>query len=149
MMRSSVPRILLGADHPSIVADVRAALVEAGFHVDWQSLDELASDELLKSSLIVIEESKTPEVGNSCCKGIRNYLGDRFIPILYVIREASPQARQACFDSGADTYLLRPFAPGELLAQVQALLRIKDIHDRLAERTAEIDYANRRLQQAY
>ncbi len=55
----------------------------------------------------------------------------------------------ASFEAGADTYLLRPFIPGELIAQVSALLRMKDTHDRLAEKTAEIHRINKRLQQAY
>jgi sigma-B regulation protein RsbU (phosphoserine phosphatase) len=45
--------------------------------------------------------------------------------------------------------LLRPFAPGELLAQVNALLRLKDVHDRLADKTAEVQRMNNRLQKAY
>jgi sigma-B regulation protein RsbU (phosphoserine phosphatase) len=36
-----------------------------------------------------------------------------------------------------------------MLAQIQAFLRIKDAHDRLTEKTGEINRINRRLQQAY
>jgi sigma-B regulation protein RsbU (phosphoserine phosphatase) len=45
--------------------------------------------------------------------------------------------------------LLRPFSPGELLGQVRAFLRIKELHDRLSEKTAEVHRINKRLQQAY
>jgi sigma-B regulation protein RsbU (phosphoserine phosphatase) len=68
---------------------------------------------------------------------------------LYVTGDHGPVTRLACFEAGADTYLLRPFAPGELLAQVTAFLRIKDVHDRLSDKTAEVNRINKRLQQAY
>ena len=83
------------------------------------------------------------------CRRLRQRLGDVFVPVLYVTADAAPAARLAPFEAGADTYLLRPFAPGELLAQVGAFLRIKEVHDRLAEKTAEVHRINRRLQQAY
>ena len=73
---------------------------------------------------------------------------DGFTPILYVTDDHTPAARLACFEAGADAYLLRPFAPEELLAQARALLRIKDVHDRLNEKTTEIHRINKRLQQA-
>src|SRR5262249_13964877 len=46
-------------------------------------------------------------------------------------------------------YLLRPFAPAELLAQVQTFLRLKDRHDHLADKTAEVNRVNKRLHAAY
>src|SRR5262249_29767176 len=39
--------------------------------------------------------------------------------------------------------------PEELRAQVQAFLRIRDMQERLAEKTAEVHRINKRLQQAY
>src|SRR5262249_18056272 len=36
-----------------------------------------------------------------------------------------------------------------LLAQVRAFLRMKDVHDRLADKSAEVNRINKRLQQAY
>jgi sigma-B regulation protein RsbU (phosphoserine phosphatase) len=44
---------------------------------------------------------------------------------------------------------LRPFAPIELLGQVATFLRIKELHDRLTEKSAEVHRVNHRLQQAH
>src|SRR5262249_22012829 len=76
-------------------------------------------------------------------------LADGFVPILFVTCNHTPTARLASLECGADTYLLRPFAPDELLAQVRAFLRLKQLHDRLAQKTAEVQLINRRLQQTY
>src|SRR5207245_477715 len=72
-----------------------------------------------------------------------------FMPILFVTQDHSPTARLDSFEAGVDTYLLRPFTRGELLAQVQALLRIKEMHDHLLEKTAEVHQINRRLEAAH
>jgi sigma-B regulation protein RsbU (phosphoserine phosphatase) len=149
MMKASATRILLGADHPSAIEDLRVLLVEAGYQVDWQALDGAPTEDLVSFQLIILEGSQPAEAGLRRCHRIRAHLGDRFIPILYVLRDVTTAARQACFEGGADACLLRPFAPGEMLAQIQAFLRIKDAHDRLTEKTGEINRINRRLQQAY
>jgi phosphoserine phosphatase RsbU/P len=80
---------------------------------------------------------------------LRGRLHESVVPILFITDDHSPEARLASFEAGADMYLLRPFASAELLAQVGACLRMKDTHDRLAEKTAEIHRINKRLQQAY
>ena len=80
-------------------------------------------------------------------RGLPYASGFEFVPILFVTDDHAPAVRLTSFESGADTCLLRPFAPGELLAQVQAFLRIKELHTRLSEKTAEIYHMNRRLQQ--
>src|SRR5581483_6916941 len=58
-------------------------------------------------------------------------------------------ARLAGLQSGADALVVRPFDPAELGAQVQALLRIKERHDQLSARAAEVHRVNKRLQAAY
>src|SRR5207247_649251 len=68
---------------------------------------------------------------------------------LYLTGDLAPRARLASLESGADAYILRPFEPAELLAQVQALLRIKERHDHLTEKTAEVHRINKRLQATY
>src|SRR5262249_356832 len=83
------------------------------------------------------------------CRRLKPRLEEAFVPILFITDDHYPASRLASFEAGADTYLLRPFIAGELIAQVDALLRLKEIHDRLAEKTAEINRINKRLQQAY
>src|SRR5205085_6862400 len=83
------------------------------------------------------------------CRRLRGRSGDAFLPVLFVTADHAPATRLASLECGADTYLLRPFASAELLAQVNALLRIKEGHDRLTEKTAEVHRINKRLQQAY
>src|SRR5436309_1312992 len=125
------PRILLCADEESRVGDVRRLLEQAGNEVAWQAVNGSESRPAAYQ-LVVLDAG-----------------GDACVPVLFLTADPSPAARLAGLESGADTYLLRPFEPQELFAQVQAFLRIKGLHDRLADKTAEVNRINKRLQQAY
>ncbi len=99
--------------------------------------------------LVVVDGGRAPAEALELCRRCRARLEDGFTPLLYITDDHAPAARLACYEAGADAYLLRPFAAEELLAQARALLRIKDVHDRLNEKTTEIHRINKRLQQAY
>lgn len=141
-------RVLLCADQEASVADVRGPLEQTGLQVRWHAAAHSVPPDLDTFHLLLLDGSRDPAV-LPCCRRLRAALADAFVPILFLTADPSPAARLAGLANGADTYLLRPFETAELLAQVQALLRIKHAHDRLAERTAEVHRINKRLQQAY
>jgi sigma-B regulation protein RsbU (phosphoserine phosphatase) len=142
------PHVLLCTD-PAAEGDVRALLVRAGYRVTDHGLDAPLPEDLPAFDLIVIEGSERPLPAQQLCRRLRPRLADAFAPILFITADVSPAARLLSLESGADAYLLRPFNPEELLAQAQAFLRLKRIHDRLTEKTAEAQLVNKRLQQAY
>src|SRR5207237_9801904 len=122
---------------------------EAGYAVTQQLLGSPAPENWGACRLVIVEGSRQEPEALHTCRRLRRLLGDAFIPILFVTDDHGPQTRLASFECAADTCLLRPFAAGELRAQVQALLRMKDLHSRLAEKTAEVNRMNRRLQEEY
>jgi len=144
----ATPRILLCAGEPAAVVDLRALLEEAGLASDWHPLHEAGPDNAPAYSLAILDGSRRHDALRYC-RGLRSRMGDGFMPMLFVTAEHAPEARLAALENGADACLLRPFTPGELLAQVQALLRIKEMHDRLTEKTTELHRANKRLRLAY
>jgi sigma-B regulation protein RsbU (phosphoserine phosphatase) len=147
-MSDAAARILVCAHEMTPLAELRR-LLAAGGHDATGHLLGTPDPELDGHQLIVVDASRADADGLALCRRLHDRLEPRVVPILYVTDDHSPAARLACFEAGADTYLLRPFAPGEVLAQVKALLRIKDTHDRLAEKTAEVHRINKRLQAAY
>ena len=119
----STPRVLLlGADPPR--EDVRAMMEQAGFAVDTEEPHDL---------VIIDGAANSP----ARCSAE---------PVLVL---GAPRERIAALDAGADAFLARPFEPAELLAQVRALLRIKERHDQLAAKAAEAGRVSKRLQAAY
>jgi DNA-binding response OmpR family regulator len=149
MQTSGPTRILVCVGQLATLAELRRLLGAGGYDVGGHLLGTSDPADLPSYQLIVIEGPQGNSHALELCKRFRARVDDGFVPILFVTDDHFPTARLAGFEAGADAYLLRPFAAGELLAQVQALLRIKERHDRLAHRTAEFHRINKRLQQAY
>lgn len=141
-------RVLICAPNVHALADLRRPLEGHGYEVTLHLLGD-GDDPAGPSRMVVLDGSGHTAGALELCRRLRAKSNDDFVPILFVTDDHSPSSRLASFEAGADTYLLRPFAAGELIAQAHALLRIKDTHDRLAEKTAEVNRVNKRLQQAY
>jgi sigma-B regulation protein RsbU (phosphoserine phosphatase) len=143
------PRILLFTDAPAEADDVGGALEGAGYAVGRHLLGDPEPPDLGPFHLVVIDGGRAGGDPPGLCRRLRARRGDRFVPLLHLIADASPAARVASLEAGADAYLLRPFAPAELLAQVRAFLSLKERHDGLAEKAAEVHRVNQRLQFTY
>jgi sigma-B regulation protein RsbU (phosphoserine phosphatase) len=148
-MAPAPPRILLCAETPAAVDDARQLLEQAGHAVAFHALAGPDPAETASYQLVLLDGGPDSVRALDFCRRLRARAGDGFMPVLYVTADPAPGARLAALESGADAYLLRPFAPGELLAQARAFLRMREQHDRLAEKTAEIHRINKRLQTAY
>jgi sigma-B regulation protein RsbU (phosphoserine phosphatase) len=142
-------KILVCAPHVNHLAELRRQLEGHGHLVEGHLLGTPDPDGLPGFRLVVLDGSGQIGDALDLCRRLRPRLEEGFVPILFVTDDHTPTTRLGSFEAGADTYLLRPFVPGELIAQVSALLRIKETHDRLAEKTVEINRINKRLQQAY
>jgi phosphoserine phosphatase RsbU/P len=141
--------ILLCGQDSDAVAQVRRALAESGHDVRTTRPDETDPQELTSYHLAIVDASGCHDESLAWCRKLVAHAPEAMLPVLFITPDPSPAARLASFEAGADTYLLRPFLSDELLAQVQALLKIRETHDRLQEKTAEVHRVNRRLQQAY
>src|SRR5262245_38356621 len=137
MGQATKSRVLLCAEEPAAADDVRLTLEQAGHAVTCHALGKPTPDDLRTHDLVVVDGGGRAAL--PFCRRVRGGdLGDSLLPILYLTADHDPAARLAGLEHGADACLLRPFAPGELLAQVGAFLRTRQLHARLAERTAEV-----------
>jgi sigma-B regulation protein RsbU (phosphoserine phosphatase) len=141
--------VLLCSDSEPGTAALRRPLADEGYDVAVQPMNGYEPGALERTRLVLVEGRDDAERARSFCRKIRSTLGDMFVPILMLVGESSPRERLACLESGADAYLLQPFDPAELLAQVRALVRLKERHDALTDKSAEISRVNKRLQAAY
>ena len=64
--------------------------------------------------------------GLAVCRGLRAV---STVPILMLTARVSEDDRLAGFEAGADDYVGKPFAPREIVARVQALLRRSSSRD--------------------
>jgi len=136
--------ILLCASQPR--DDVQSILSQVGYRVHFRDLAQAEATDLPSVDLILIDATHQNERALHLCHRLHNQKGDRFIPILVLATDASPRGRLANLSSGADSYLLHPFEPAELLSQVQTFQRLKQRHDRLVSKSEEVDHINQKLQ---
>jgi two-component system response regulator MprA len=115
-------RLLLVDDDPRVLSAVGRRLGFEGFAVDLaasgaEALDLFAS----RTPSLVILDVMLPEMdGLEVAKRLRQLSS---VPILMLTARDAIADRVAGLRSGADDYLVKPFAFEELLARIEALLR--------------------------
>ena len=118
--------VLVVDDDEGVRALVRTLLEQEAFAVveaeTGEEALELARREL--PALVVLDVSLPGGVsGYEVCRGLRGEFGDS-IPILFLSGTRTESFdRVAGLMVGGDDYLVKPFAPDELLARVRTLLR--------------------------
>lgn len=146
-MKPVPPRIVLFMADTSQAELLRPVLEEEGYEVSLQLFDCEPANEP-PPRLLLVDGTLGSDAALKVCQRERGRQSDTYVPILY-IGAASPQVRLESLEVGADAFLIRPFAPAELQAQVRALLRVKEQHELLAARSAEIHHVHKKLQTAY
>lgn len=116
-------RVLIVEDQRRLAAIIRRGFMEEGYSVDnvydGEEAEYLA--ETTPYDLIVLDIMLPKKDGLAVCHGLRMKRVNT--PILMLTAKDGVEDRIRGLDSGADDYLVKPFAFGELLARVRALLR--------------------------
>jgi signal transduction histidine kinase len=152
-------KILVVDDNPVALFAVAHPLGAAGYSVLEASTGAqglaLARAELPE---LVLLDVMLPDInGVDLCRQIKAGAdtGQSFVVLLSSV-ETSPNSQSLGLEAGADGYLARPIENRELVARVQAMLRLKraesalrkahdELEKRVAERTAELSHANAAL----
>ncbi len=117
-------RILLVEDDELLGEGVRDGLGDAGFTVDWLSDGEAARAALATDAAFdaVVLDIGLPKLdGLALLAWLRRTRSD--LPVLLLTARDAVEDRIRGLDAGADDYLVKPFALGELVARLRALLR--------------------------
>jgi two-component system OmpR family response regulator len=114
--------ILIVEDDTDIRGLVAESMRREGFGVEEAGDAEAMNTVLgrLRPDLIVLDLMLPGEDGLSICRRIRTQ--DQ-LPILMLTAKSDEVDRVVGLEIGADDYLVKPFAPRELLARVRAVLR--------------------------
>ena len=119
-------RVLLVEDEERIANVVAKGLRENAFAVDIAETgeDALYQAEINAYDVIILDVMIPEKDGFEVCRELRGK-GSR-IPILMLTARDAVEDRIEGLDTGADDYLTKPFAFGELLARLRALLRRRE-----------------------
>jgi two-component system response regulator MprA len=114
--------ILVVDDDPEIVSFIKRGLIYEGYSVDTavDGTEALTKARDKEPDLVILDIMMPGIDGVEVSKRLRQ-AGD--VPILLLTAKGTIADRVTGLDSGADDYLVKPFAFDELLARVRALVR--------------------------
>ncbi|MGH7852022.1 MAG: adenylate/guanylate cyclase domain-containing protein [Candidatus Binatia bacterium] len=110
------------------LADYDYVIERAGDGVE--ALDKTHS---FKPDVILLDFMMPRMNGLEVVKRLREDPDHKGIPVILLTAKASQEDKVAGLDAGADDYVTKPFDAIELLARVRAMMRLKEMHDTLAE----------------
>jgi two-component system, OmpR family, KDP operon response regulator KdpE len=115
-------RILVCDDDPQILRALRLVLRGAGYEVLASATAEEALDRAAIGAphAAIIDLMLPDRPGIEVCTELRGWSD---LPIIVLSAVTDEKTKIAALQSGADDYVTKPFAPGELVARVQAVLR--------------------------
>jgi diguanylate cyclase (GGDEF)-like protein len=82
--------------------------------------------------------------GFETTKLMREWLGDYWIPIIFVTGKSDDESYREGIEAGGDDYLIKPVSPAILHAKITAMERIADMRDQLRELNAELETLSQR-----
>jgi two-component system KDP operon response regulator KdpE len=121
-MTEAAHAVLVVDDEPKLRQLLRTCLTVEGFRVIEADTAKRALIEATshKPDLVILDLSLPDAEGHEVVRGIRSWSS---LPIVVLSARIEEQQKIAALDAGADDYVTKPFAAGELLARVRAALR--------------------------
>jgi two-component system, OmpR family, KDP operon response regulator KdpE len=114
--------ILIVEDDPQIRRFLRATLAAEGylFHEALTAQDGIAQADSRRPDLVLLDLGLPDRDGLEVIRSVRE---SSHMPIVVLSARGQEQDKIAALDLGADDYVEKPFAVGELLARIRAALR--------------------------
>jgi two-component system KDP operon response regulator KdpE len=115
-------RVLVVDDDAQILRAVRTSLQARGYEVAIAPNGETALDRLATepADLVILDLSLPGIDGHEVIRRLRSFSE---VPVLILSVRDAQDDKVAALDAGADDYVTKPFAIGELLARMRALER--------------------------
>ncbi len=116
------PTVLLVEDEQSIAEPFASALTRSGFRAEIArtGAEALAKAEELQPDVVLLDLALPDADGRDVCRRLRM---DSDVPIIMVTASSSVTDRVVGLELGADDYVVKPFATGEVVARIRAVLR--------------------------
>ncbi|MGB8694231.1 MAG: response regulator [Steroidobacteraceae bacterium] len=121
-MTVAMRSVLIVEDEPGIRAVLRAMLGAAGYRIIEAATAERALIEARshRPDVVLIDLGLPDSDGLVAIRRIRDYSP---VPIIVLSARTLEEQKIAALDAGADDYVTKPFASGELLARLRAAAR--------------------------
>lgn len=133
---------MLVADDDRIERRVLAETLEGnGYHVETCDDGQAAVERVGQGGIdLVLLDVLMPRLsGLEACRLLKAMTTESFLPVLLVTVKTDTASRVEGLKLGADDYVCKPFEEAELVARVEAMLRIKRLHDQVVEARTRLE----------
>jgi len=135
------PLILVVDDNPANVEILQMRLAANNYDIitamDGESGLDMARDR--QPDLILLDIMMPKMDGLEVCRHLKGDPSVPFMPIILVTAKADSKDVVAGLEAGGDEYLTKPVDHASLVARVKSMLRIKLLHDRVLEQSAQLE----------
>ncbi|AKT41995.1 transcriptional regulator [Chondromyces crocatus] len=135
------PRIVV-ADDDRVARDMLSEFLRrAGYLVEAVEDGQEAVERVARGGvdLVMLDVAMPRLSGLEACRLLKNLGPENFIPVVLITVKTDTHSRIEGLKVGADEYVCKPFEEHELLARVNAMLRIKSLHDQVAAQRAHLE----------
>jgi twitching motility two-component system response regulator PilH len=116
-----VKKILIVDDSMGMVRMIQSVLEKEGYHAigisDPSMIEQTIDSEA--PSLILLDVVMPERNGFQVCRALKNSQAYKSIPIIVVSGKSTPSDRYWAEQQGANGYIVKPFAPVDLLREVR------------------------------
>jgi PAS domain S-box-containing protein len=138
--RSQKAHILLADDNADMRDYVKRLLLSQGYEVETVA-DGVAALAVVRQQMpdLVLTDIMMPKLdGLGLLQELRAKPNTREIPIILLSARAGEESRIEGLETGADDYLIKPFSARELLARVEASLKMSQMRQEALRREQEL-----------
>ncbi|MFI5301841.1 MAG: diguanylate cyclase [Polyangiales bacterium] len=144
--RPTAGRVLV-ADDDRLVRDFIVAALRAEGHTVEEVVDgEAAIERVGRGGLdLALIDSLMPKInGLETCRIIKSLTAGAMLPVVLMTMKTDTASRVEGLRVGADDYVCKPLDERELITRVEAMLRIKRLHDQVAAANARLEELSKR-----
>ena len=124
MTKEIQSRLLVVEDSPTQAENLRLVLEDIGFAVEVaRDAEEALASFVQQPSDAIISDIVMPGLsGYELCRRIKDMPGGRRVPIILLTTLSDPMDIVQGLESGADSFLTKPYEPNQLVARARSLL---------------------------
>ena len=140
--RSVAGSTLVVADDDRLTRELLAGMLRThGFVVETVEDGQAAVERVGRGGVdLVLLDILMPRLsGLEACRLLKGMTSDSFLPVVLVTVKTDTASRVEGLRIGADDYVCKPFDERELIARVEAMLRIKKLHDHVVKARAKLE----------
>ncbi|MBF0184448.1 MAG: fused response regulator/phosphatase [Magnetococcales bacterium] len=141
---------ILIVDDDRINSTILHRLLSREGHQVFSAEDGQAGVEMFDSERpeLVLMDIRMPRMnGYEAAREIKRLSSDRFVPIIFLTAVTDEEGLVQCIESGGDDFLTKPFNRILLQAKIEAMERIRRLHNELHSQKEELERHQERVQQ--